>query len=103
MLPERIDHHPLAELDLYEAYGNYAERSLPTAVGFLLAVTETIERLVTRPSSGSPRKLGSRQLRIRRFPYAVVYVLRPAGVPVVAIPHAKRDDGFWHSRLVPSG
>lgn len=35
----------------------------------------------------------------RRFPYAVIYVVRSECVLVVAVQHAKRRPGYWKRRL----
>ena len=34
-----------------------------------------------------------------RFPYAVLYVVDPTGVLIVAIAHHKRRPGYWSGRL----
>jgi hypothetical protein len=38
-------------------------------------------------------------LAARRFPFHLVYVEEPAGVPVVAVAHDRRRPGYWRRRL----
>ena len=44
---------------------------------------------------------GARQIRIRGFPYSVVYLIDPDAIYVVAIKHERQDPGYWVDRLTP--
>jgi hypothetical protein len=35
---------------------------------------------------------------IRRFPYCVFYEIRESHVEIVAVAHAKREQGYWMLR-----
>ena len=41
----------------------------------------------------------ARQIRLRRFPYVIVYVVAGDVVRVVAIAHERQLPGYWASRL----
>jgi len=40
----------------------------------------------------------TRRILLRRFPYQIVYRLKPDGIVVVAVAHLKRRPGYWKSR-----
>ena len=40
-----------------------------------------------------------RSLRVRRFPFRVVYVNEGSSFTVVAVAHASREPGYWMHRL----
>jgi len=39
-----------------------------------------------------------RRALVRRFPYAVFYVVEPAQVLVLAVAHVRREPGYWLDR-----
>lgn len=59
------------------------------------------------PRTGSPvdvvdPSLGVRRVRVRRFPYQVVYLVIDNDVVVIAIAHDRRRPGYWAERLSES-
>jgi toxin ParE1/3/4 len=40
-----------------------------------------------------------RSVKVKRFPYRVVYVVVGEDVDVIAVAHAKRRPGYWRRRL----
>jgi toxin ParE1/3/4 len=40
-----------------------------------------------------------RRALLARFPYAIVFLVRPEEVRVLAVAHAKRRPGYWLSRI----
>jgi hypothetical protein len=41
---------------------------------------------------------GTQRLRLRRFPYSVVYRVEIRSVLVVAVAHERRQPGYWATR-----
>ncbi len=64
------------------------------------AITETIDLIRTHPEIGVPRltRRPSRQLRVNRFPYNVVYRIRDGDIYVVAVAHTSRRPDYWKHR-----
>jgi plasmid stabilization system protein ParE len=64
------------------------------------AITAAIDLIRTHPEIGVPRptRQSSRQLRVSRFPYNVVYRIRDNDVYVVAIAHTSRRPNYWSGR-----
>jgi plasmid stabilization system protein ParE len=64
------------------------------------AVVRTIDLIRNHPDSGSPRtgRFPSRQLRVARFPYKVVYRVRRDDIYIIAIAHTSRRPEYWKDR-----
>lgn len=86
-----------AEFD--EAFDWYAARSVGAAIGFATEVDVAIESVMGDPKR-FPRTYADCQVcHLKRYPYCVVYQFRGGTITVVAVAHAKRRPGYWHTRL----
>jgi plasmid stabilization system protein ParE len=67
---------------------------------FFDAVAATVSLLETHPEIGTTISADgqTRRVLVARFPYQIVYRLRPTEIVIVAIAHAKRRPGYWKSR-----
>ncbi len=67
---------------------------------FLDAIAATLAFIESTPEVGTPLSPDGRTRRalVTRFPYQVVYRIRPAEIVVVAVAHLKRRPGYWTSR-----
>jgi plasmid stabilization system protein ParE len=67
---------------------------------FYGAVVRTIDLIRAHPEIGTPRRgrFPSRQLRVTRFPYSIVYRIRDDDIYVVAVAHTSRRPGYWKDR-----
>ena len=89
-----------ASAELAEAVRWYESRRTGLGADFYDAVVRTIERIRAHPEIGTPRtgRLPSREFRVDRFPYKVVYRVRDEDIYVVAIAHTSRRPGYWQHR-----
>ena len=64
------------------------------------AVAATVSHIETNPEIGTTISTDghTRRTLVARFPYQVVYRLRPTEIVIVAIAHLKRRPGYWKSR-----
>ena len=64
------------------------------------AIDAAIDLIRAHPEIGTSRtgRLPSREFRVNRFPYKVVYRVRDDDIYVVAIAHASRRPEYWKSR-----
>ena len=92
---------PAAE-EFREAVRWYEARHPGLGAEFFDAVAATLSRVETNPEIGTPLSTDgrTRRLLVTRFPYHIVYRLRPADVVIVAIAHTKRRPGYWKNRRV---
>ena len=98
----RVD--PRAADELEEAAEWYDRQRAGLGRELVLEVRAAVRSLAQNPRSGSPvdvvdPALGVRRVRVRRFPYQVVYVGIDAGVVVIAVAHDRRRPGYWDTRL----
>lgn len=57
-------------------------------------------RLVSEhPRIGAPLTKRLRKLRLRTFPYNLIYVTEDDEIVIVAVAHHKRRPGYWRIRL----
>ena len=63
-------------------------------------MTRAIDRLGLNPEVGNPMSADqkTRRLFVARFPYQIVYRVRPREIVIVALAHLKRRPGYWKHR-----
>lgn len=91
--------HPAAEQEVVEAAEWYEHARDRLGDGFMDAVIEAADRAAAFPERGSSHRAGTRRIVLDRFPYDVVYMVRPQRVVIVAVAHHSRRPGYWRKRL----
>lgn len=71
---------------------------------FVEAIFARMQRLNSFPNAGSPvwgvdGLLLARQVRLRKYPYLIVYAVADDEIRVVAIAHERQMPLYWASRL----
>jgi len=97
-LKRSVSYHHLAEIELNEA-AEYYEREHPgLGVAFLTEVERAMDVVLEFPE-GSPR-VGEtvRRKLLRRFPYGILYSVRPGEVRILALMNQKRRPFYWRGR-----
>ena len=97
-MPNLVEIHPDAIQEAASAVEWYAARSLEAAEAFTVELDRAIEIISESPERWPTYLHGTRRYLLRRFPFAVVYRVRPSMVQVVAISHGKRRPGYWRKR-----
>jgi len=94
-----------------EVWGELAEAALwyeakkeGLGADLLAEIDATLPLLGERPRSfprlqGVNPALEIRRALLARFPYAMVFLVRPDEVRVLAVAHARRRSGYWLSRV----
>ncbi len=94
-----VSTHPLAADELVDGalfYANEANANL--GEGFIAEFERSIGLLRAFPKIGAPWRGVFRRLRLRRFPYSIVYYLSGDTLRVIALAHHKRKPGYWRRR-----
>ncbi len=96
MTPVRFD---LAARQEFSAAATYYERH-QTGLGsrFVAAVESTISRIQRAPYLHRTLGKDVRRIRVRKFPYAVIYRIREQQIEVIAIMHVRRRPDYWRER-----
>ena len=91
-----------ASAELTAAIAWYEQQRSGLGNELLEAISDTINLIRAHPEIGSPRltRRPSRQLRVDRFPYNVVYRIRDHDIYVIAVAHSSRRPDYWKGRLL---
>lgn len=83
-----------------EAVSWYEARRSGLGGEFFDAVAATLSLVENNPEIGTMISGDglTRRALVARFPYQVVYRLRPAEIVIVAVAHLKRRPGYWKNR-----
>ena len=83
-----------------EAVRWYEARRSGLGGEFFDAVAATLALIETNPDIGASISADghTRRALVAKFPYQVVYRLRPTEMVIVAVAHLKRRPGYWKNR-----
>lgn len=89
---------PEAERDVEAAFAWYEEQRAGLGREFLYELDVVYQRIAKFPFLYAELYRGLRQVRVRRFPVGVFYLVSPTEIRIVAVIHAARSPRVWHSR-----
>lgn len=96
---DSVRFHRLAAQEYRFALGWYRKREASVAGRFRDAVDAAIVRILNDPDSHFEMADGIRSVRLRRFPYILVFVRdSPESLLILAVAHAKRRSRYWNRR-----
>lgn len=94
-----ISFHPSAEEDVRQAYIWYEEQRAGLGEDFLLCVEAALAAIQGNPHGFPAVHKEARRILLRRFPYAVFYVVNNQAVFVLAVFHCRRNPSNWMNRV----
>lgn len=90
--------HRLAERELNDAARYYEVENPGLGASFLEEVERCLRSMADHPEAGSTLSGSVRRRLLRRFPYALLYKIRPDGIRVLAVMNLKRRPNYWVGR-----
>jgi len=93
-----VSFNPLAERELNDAAQYYELESQGLGAAFLAEVERCCAAIIEHPEAGRAIRGAVRRRLTSRFPYAILYTLRPGVVRVVAVMNLKRRPAYWVGR-----
>jgi toxin ParE1/3/4 len=90
---------PRARSELADAAAWYENQREGLGQEFMAAVQECLDRFSAFAEAHPVIYEDVRRALVRRFPYNVLFQLRPEAIVVVAVIHSHRDPASWQSRL----
>ena len=89
---------PEAEADLAEAFRWYETRQPGLGHEIIAQAGRAFTRIAADPLGRPALYRGTRRIRLRRFPYVVLYIPRDDRVYVLAVLHERRSPRLFRSR-----
>ena len=90
---------PEARADYDEAFDWYERQRPGLGVEFVRSVRAAFDRVRQWPDRYATVHKDVRRVRVKRFPYSVLYTIEPNELVVVAVFHGRRDPKVWQSRV----
>jgi toxin ParE1/3/4 len=94
----RVIVRPEAAREVQEAFDWYEGRSEGLGLEFLRAADACLASVRRNPSAFPKVHKGVRRVLMRKFPYALFYLIEEESIVVVACFHARRDPIDWLRR-----
>jgi len=82
-----------------EAAGWYARRSPGLGDAFVDVVRHSVSEIIEDPERFAMSPAGCRYIRLRRFPYVVLFVLVDNELLMLAVLHTARSMEKWRERI----
>lgn len=95
-----------AEFEILSAMLFYEDQQEGLGKDYFDRVSETIELIARDPQmypvyEGKRLSRDFRRAAVDRFPYIVVYQIRPNETLIVAVAHSSQQPGYWEDRDAP--
>ena len=90
--------HRLAEHELNEAAQYYDREEPGLGSSFLDEVERCLQSIEAYPQAGPVLRGSVRRRLLRRFPYALLYAIKPNGIRILAVMNLKRRPMYWAGR-----
>jgi plasmid stabilization system protein ParE len=98
MTTNLIELHPEAMSEARSIRLWYSSHGTRASDAFMLELDYAFERIVESPNRW-PRFLhGTRRYLLRRYPYSIVYRMKPTAIEVLAVAHNRKRPGYWAHR-----
>ncbi len=94
--------HPEARAELQDSVSFYRERGGERlAAQFKQRVAESLRAIAENPGRHRPEPElpGARRVRLKQFPFSLIYIVRPEHIWIVAVAHGSRRPGYWRDRV----
>lgn len=90
-----------ARREIYEIVSRYAAENRDLGVRFVEELERVLRLLEDNPRLGQRVSDACRRVRLRSFPYAVIYFPEMDGdlIQVRVIYHQRRHSGYWRDRV----
>jgi plasmid stabilization system protein ParE len=96
-MPEIIFHR-LADLELSDTAQYYEQESSGLGVAFLDEAERCLRSIAKHPHSAPILSGNIRRRLLRRFPYALLYTVKPDGIRILAVMNLRRRPTYWVGR-----
>lgn len=92
----RFHEEALAELEAEAMY--YEAKSRGLGERFISEIEAATRIAGEFPEMGAPFKRGTRRMFPKKFPFSIVYRIRPSELVILAVAPDARKPGYWRNR-----
>lgn len=93
-----VSFHELAEHELNDAASFFEMEREGLGLRFLMAVETAVAHIQEYPEASPIIIQNVRHKVLRRFPYSIMYSIRPDRIRILAIASQRRRPFYWRSR-----
>ena len=97
-MDKTVRYHPLFDCDVIEAAGWYDQRSPGLGDSFIEAARSAANQIIDQPSLYAATEYGLRYVRLRRFPYIVLFDETKDEILMLGVLHTARSIDKWRER-----
>lgn len=90
-----VRYHPLFECDVIEAANWYDDRAAGLGEAFIANARAAAESAIASPDRFGTTPLGLRYVRVKRFPYVVLFDLSEQELLMLGVLHTARSMDKW--------
>jgi plasmid stabilization system protein ParE len=94
----RPEFHRLADRELNEAARYYDLENPGLGSSFLEEVDRCLQSIEDHPEAGMILRGSIRRRLVHRFPYALLYKIKPGGIRILAVMNLTRRPTYWVGR-----
>jgi len=95
----KVSVHPAVADELRETAKFYSDRAdQALGMAFIAEFERALNFLSNNPELGAVWRGTTRRFPLRRFPYNLVYQIKPQELRITALAHQRRRPGYWKSR-----
>jgi len=95
----KIHWHEAAIIEFDDAALYYGAIDSELGERFATATNVAVAQIKARPLQARRWDGEARKVRVRRFPYAVIYSMDEDTLNIVSVMHLHREPGYWHERV----
>jgi hypothetical protein len=97
-MKKRASFHELAEFELNDAAAFFESKTAGLGVRFVSAVEKAVAEIEQHPQASPIIHQRIRRKLVRRFPYSIMFTIKPDHLRILAIANQKRRPFYWRGR-----
>jgi plasmid stabilization system protein ParE len=94
----QIDIHEIAEIEIEDAADFYDMQSPGLGTAFIDEFQRSLARIAEFPHAAPLIQGRVRKKFLNRFPFSVIYSVKPEKIRILAVAHRKRRPFYWRGR-----
>jgi len=94
----RVSFHELAEFELNDTVVFFESKGAGLGARFLSAIEKAVAEIGQHSQASPIIRQEVRRKVVRKFPYSILYTIKPDHIRVLAIANQKRRPFYWRGR-----